>query len=241
MFFMSFISHLLSAWFAFLLPCFATFKALNHLPHSEPELKRWAMYWSIVGVFVAFEYVAEWVISWFPFYWEVKTLFLLYLSLPQTQGSTYIYQTYVHPFLIKNEASIDSGIAALQSNALAFIQAKLGDLFGYITKAAGQNPTTATPGGAPGAPPNAAQWQSAAFGLWNTYGASIMNAVRPAAAGTPNTAAYATTPVGAQRSNPNTPNKPRSSSSTPNEYFAASTAVPGPNPPFPTPQHFQGR
>ncbi|KAF5323315.1 hypothetical protein D9611_005749 [Ephemerocybe angulata] len=232
--FMSLISHLLSAWFAFLLPCFATFKALNRLPHSEPELKRWAMYWSIVGVFVAFEYIAEWL----PFYWEVKTLFLLYLSLPQTQGSTYIYQTYVHPFLIKNEASIDAGIDGLQSNALTFIQAKLTDLFRTLSNSANAAGAPGTPGGTAGVP----SWQASAAGLWNAYGGQVINSLRPqGVAGAPS----ATTPSGsaqAQRSNPTTPNKPRSSASTPNEFFGTSTGVLNSNfanPPFPTPQYFQ--
>lgn len=73
------------------------------------------MYWSVVGAFVALEYVAEWVISWyvhlfqnhcqsaefvvrFPFYWELKTLFLLYLALPQTQvSSLLVIRTYMEP------------------------------------------------------------------------------------------------------------------------------------------------
>jgi len=90
-----------SAWFAFLLPCYSTFKVLSHQPVSEPDIQKWAMYWSVVGAFVAFEYLAEWLISWqvtFPplapcdhyHYsllgcpWELKTAFLLFLSLPQT-------------------------------------------------------------------------------------------------------------------------------------------------------------
>ena len=95
-----------SAWFAFFLPSYATFKTLSNRPISESELQQWAMYWSVIGAFVAFEYVAEWFITWYavfstsylekwylillkriPFYWEVKTLFLLFLSLPQTQVS----------------------------------------------------------------------------------------------------------------------------------------------------------
>jgi len=94
-----------SAWFAFLLPCYSTFKVLSHQPVSEPDIQKWAMYWSVIGAFVAFEYLAEWLISWqvifpplapcdhltlallpsrLPFYWELKTAFLLFLSLPQT-------------------------------------------------------------------------------------------------------------------------------------------------------------
>ena len=53
-----------SAWFAFLLPSYATWKALAHRPVSEPELERWCMYWAVVGAFVAFEYVTGWLLDW---------------------------------------------------------------------------------------------------------------------------------------------------------------------------------
>jgi receptor expression-enhancing protein 1/2/3/4 len=91
----------ISAYFAFLLPCYSTFKALSHRPVSEPDLERLCMYWTVIGAFVAFQYTAEWLISWyvyqhlmclrlirasrFPFYFEIKTLFLLFLALPQIQ------------------------------------------------------------------------------------------------------------------------------------------------------------
>jgi len=122
---MSMLSNLLCAWFAFLIPCYSTWKALAHRPLSEPDLERWAMYWVCVGGLVAFENVAQWFVSWFPFYWEARTLFLLFLALPQTQGSTFIFQTYVEPFFKKNEGEIDAGIQAAQSNTLTFLQAKL--------------------------------------------------------------------------------------------------------------------
>jgi hypothetical protein len=35
----------LSAYFAFLLPAYKTFKALRHRPLSEPELERLAQFW----------------------------------------------------------------------------------------------------------------------------------------------------------------------------------------------------
>ena len=53
-----------SAWFAFFLPCYATFKVLSHRPINEAELQKHAMYWSVIGAVVAFEYIAEWLISW---------------------------------------------------------------------------------------------------------------------------------------------------------------------------------
>lgn len=158
------------------------------------------------------------------------------------QGSTYIYQTYVHPFLTKNEATLDDGIAALQSNALAFFQAKLADLFRLVTNAAGQRPAAsgpATPGANPAANANGAAWQAAAAGLWDTYGASVINSLRPQ----PGSAAVVSTPgavstAGGQRSNPTTPNQPRASAaSTQKDAYGSSSAVP--TPPFPVPQFFQ--
>ncbi|GLB35989.1 putative TB2/DP1, HVA22 family protein [Lyophyllum shimeji] len=60
----SLVSHAVSAWFAFLLPCYATFKVLAHRPLSEPDLQRWSMYWTVIGVFLTFEHLGEWLISW---------------------------------------------------------------------------------------------------------------------------------------------------------------------------------
>lgn len=79
---------IVSAWFAFLLPSYATFKALSHRPLSEHELQRWAMYWTVVGAFVAFEYTAEWLISWYvTFSLPVVTSIIPYLPCLVLQAS----------------------------------------------------------------------------------------------------------------------------------------------------------
>ncbi|OSX67275.1 hypothetical protein POSPLADRAFT_1037934 [Postia placenta MAD-698-R-SB12] len=134
----SLASNLLSAWFAFLLPCYGTWKSLAHRPVSEPELERWAMYWSVLGAFVAFEYVAEWLVSWLPFYWEIKTLFLLFLALPQTQGSTWFYVTFMNPYLTKNEAEIDAGIVQAKENIITFLQNRVQAIWQSVLDSAAQ-------------------------------------------------------------------------------------------------------
>ncbi|OBZ78769.1 putative HVA22-like protein g [Grifola frondosa] len=173
---MSVVSHLLSAWFAFLLPCYATWKALAHRPVSDAELERWGMYWAVVGAFVAFEYVAIWLLSWIPFYWETRTAFLLFLALPQTQGSTYVYVTYMQPFLIKNQVHIDAGIEAAQTNMLAFLQTRFvafwQTFWDLATKAsAPANQTTAA-----GPQPTGPNPVAIAKGLWSAYSPSLMGA-----------------------------------------------------------------
>jgi len=142
--FTSLIFHLVSAWFAFLLPAFATYKALSQ--KDLDAVTNLSMYWCTVGVLVGIEYVCEWLISWFPFYWEIKTLFLLFLALPQTQGSTLIYQSYLEPFFRQNEKELDQGILSAQSTAVTFVQAKSQAIWEAIWGVINKNPANGRPG-----------------------------------------------------------------------------------------------
>ena len=53
-----------SGWFTFLLPSYWTFKTLKQRPLDEREIEKWASYWIVIGALVAFEYTAEWLLSW---------------------------------------------------------------------------------------------------------------------------------------------------------------------------------
>jgi receptor expression-enhancing protein 1/2/3/4 len=173
---MSLLSHILIGYFCFALPSFATFKALSHRPLSEPELQRWATYWSVVGAFTAVEYALEWFISWLPFYWEVKTGFLMFLALPQTEGSTYIYETYLRPFYTQNEADLDSGILTVQKNTLNFIQARIGSLLDIFWNLLNKNSAAQSQGQPPAESGNPL---GPALNLWKTYSSSVMNTAQP--------------------------------------------------------------
>ncbi|KAI0639614.1 hypothetical protein C8Q77DRAFT_1082069 [Trametes polyzona] len=144
------------------------------------------MYWAVVGAFVAVEYVSGWLLDWIPFYWEARTVFLLFLALPQTQGSTWVYQTYFQPFLLKNQADIDASISAAQTNALTFLQSRLQvfwQTFWDLATKASQNPNQpgAAAGGAAPAQPAGASPVELARSLWSSYGASLIGAARQAA------------------------------------------------------------
>ncbi|TBU49950.1 TB2/DP1, HVA22 family-domain-containing protein [Dichomitus squalens] len=244
----SFISHVLSAWFAFLLPSYGTWKALTHRPVSEPDLERWCMYWAVVGAFVAVEYVTGFILDWVPFYWEARTVFLLFLSLPQTQGSTWVYQTYFHPFLTKNQADIDASLAAAQSNALSFIQSRLQVFWQTFWDLATKNQARA-PTGAPGAAPSAPQqpagaanYAELARGLWASYGSSLIGAVQQAArpatgaqAGAAAASRPAPTPYDVGSSTSVQAHQNSFSSEMVNNFSPSSSASNVP-PPFPEPQ-----
>ncbi|KAJ8509414.1 hypothetical protein ONZ45_g8406 [Pleurotus djamor] len=239
------VSQALCAWFVFLLPGYATFKAMSNQPAAQAELQRWTVYWTVLGPILAFSHLAEWFISWFPFYWETKTIFLLFLALPQTEGSTYIYNVYLHPFLVKNEAELDASILAAQNNTVAFLQthlAKLWDmLLGFLNKApASGGQAASTPNGTA---PTAISLDTVK-GLWNSYGPAVLGALhaQSGATSSPGANSFASasstslqTPSGAERRvSPNA-----SATSLPNPYEGSSPAttpsvVP---PPFPVPQH----
>ncbi|KAK0233062.1 TB2/DP1, HVA22 family-domain-containing protein [Armillaria fumosa] len=198
----SLIFSALCAWFAFFLPCFATFKLLSQQPVPEAELQRTAKYWTVIGAYVGFEYLVGWLIGWLPFYWEAKTVFLLFLSLPQTQGSTFVYDTYLKPFFVKNHNSIDSGIISIQGSIITFIHTRLYAVWELLWSVINKTPPPGQPPAA--APPPAAGFSvESAMGLWRTYGPSLLSAIQ-----TGNARAGPATPV--------TPSASASSTSTDN-------------------------
>ncbi|KAI0271422.1 TB2/DP1, HVA22 family-domain-containing protein [Gloeopeniophorella convolvens] len=187
---MSLVSRLLTGWFAFLLPAYSTFKALKQRPLDEREVERWASYWTVIGAVVAFEYAAEWLLSWFPFYWEIKTIFLLFLSLPQTEGSTYIYQTYVEPFLIQNEAEIDASITSARTETITFLQTRLTTLWELVWSAVDRTPMASKHGAAGegianGFPPVGQKALQSLQGLLGALGSSAHPPAEATAGGRP--------------------------------------------------------
>ncbi|KAK0484662.1 TB2/DP1, HVA22 family-domain-containing protein [Armillaria novae-zelandiae] len=185
-------SRIICSISAFLYPGYASYKTLSQRPASEEELERWLMYWSVLGCIVSVEYVAEWLISWIPFYYLTKTLFLLYLSLPQTQGSTYLYINHLEPFFTTHEAQIDATTASLRAKLYSFVQARARALWDQISASVGQQAAVA----GDGPPPSLANPVSGPAQLvtsfWRSYGpgivasgAALLKQATPAPAPTP--------------------------------------------------------
>lgn len=97
------------------------------------------MYWAVIGVISAAEMTCEWLINWsellslcslrkqltfgsktryrLPFYYDVKTIALLWLTLPQIQGSSYVYIHHLHPWLSAHESDIDTFLLSAKARA----------------------------------------------------------------------------------------------------------------------------
>ncbi|EJD03685.1 uncharacterized protein FOMMEDRAFT_167026 [Fomitiporia mediterranea MF3/22] len=186
MVFVYFVSRLISSWFAFALPLFRSFQALQRRPLSETDIERLTKYWIVVGALLAFEYSVEAFISWFPFYWELKLLFLLFISLPQVQGSTYIYDTWLSPYLSRNELYLDRQIDSASENFLGFFQAQVQVILDKIMGRTSAGTPGAGPNGATGmqAPSFVADGARLAMSFLMSHGASMAgreDPVRPGA------------------------------------------------------------
>ncbi|KAG0255333.1 hypothetical protein BG011_005196 [Mortierella polycephala] len=98
-------------------PAYASYKAINS--GDNTRLTAWLMYWSVMGIFSLAEFVLDTFVFWFPFYYEVKVLFVLWMVLPQTQGSIYLYQAFIDPYLTQHEREIDQTLKDIQKRAMA--------------------------------------------------------------------------------------------------------------------------
>ncbi|KAI0260054.1 TB2/DP1, HVA22 family-domain-containing protein [Gloeopeniophorella convolvens] len=172
-----FTSRLVSCVVAFLYPGYASFKTLSQRPASEEDLERWLMYWSVLACVIGIEYLAEWLVSWIPFYYFVKMIFLLYLALPQTRGASYLYQTHLAPLLRTHEPQIDAALAQLKARLLAFLHTRARALWDAVVASATSPPPPAAAeasAGGPGAPPalsDPVSGPTQMLGtLWRTYG-----------------------------------------------------------------------
>ena len=62
---------------------------------------KWMMYWIVFALFTSVETISDVFLSWFPFYYEIKIIFLIWLLSPATKGSSLLYRKFVHPQLLR--------------------------------------------------------------------------------------------------------------------------------------------
>lgn len=61
------------------------------------------MYWIVFAFFTCCETFTDIFLSWFPFYYELKVVIVIWLLSPVTEGSSVLYRNFVHPMLTKRE------------------------------------------------------------------------------------------------------------------------------------------
>lgn len=102
------ISRIVVLAFGTLYPAYSSYKAVK--TKNVKEYVKWMMYWIVFAFFTTAETVTDIVLSWFPFYFELKIAFVIWLLSPYTKGSSLLYRKFVHPTLSKRETEIDEYI-----------------------------------------------------------------------------------------------------------------------------------
>ncbi|XP_052123622.1 uncharacterized protein LOC113205458 isoform X1 [Frankliniella occidentalis] len=105
----SIVSRLVILLFGTLYPAYASYKAVR--TKDVKEYVKWMMYWIVFALFTCAETFTDVLLSfWFPFYYEIKIIVVLWLLAPATKGSSIIYRKFVHPTFTKKEKEIDEAI-----------------------------------------------------------------------------------------------------------------------------------
>lgn len=104
----SIISRLVILLFGTLYPAYASYKAVR--TKNVKEYVKWMMYWIVFALFTCIETFTDVFLSWFPFYYEIKIVLVIWLLSPATKGSSILYRKFVHPMLSSREQEIDEYI-----------------------------------------------------------------------------------------------------------------------------------
>ncbi|XP_059607683.1 uncharacterized protein LOC132255604 [Phlebotomus argentipes] len=101
----AFVSRIVILLFGTLYPAYASYKAVR--TKNVKEYVKWMMYWIVYAFFTCIETFTDIFLSWFPFYYEVKVILVIWLLSPATKGSSTLYRKFVHPMLTRREHEID--------------------------------------------------------------------------------------------------------------------------------------
>ncbi|ORY92069.1 TB2/DP1, HVA22 family-domain-containing protein [Syncephalastrum racemosum] len=86
---------LITNFIGWLYPAYESFKAIEST--SASHRKQWLTYWSVFGFIQMGEYFTDTLLYWFPFYFLFKTIFVLWLALPQFRGAEVMYTRVLQP------------------------------------------------------------------------------------------------------------------------------------------------
>ncbi|KAF9948561.1 ER membrane protein DP1/Yop1 [Mortierella alpina] len=133
MIFFNFAGKLLSNVLGWVYPAYRSFKALESPSKDDdrqcvnpmlsasfncmpvPRLTYWAVY-GFVSILESFTDV---LLYWFPFYFFLKSVFLLWLMIPSFNGAATIYARILRPFLVQHRSEIDSHLDNVKAKVSA--------------------------------------------------------------------------------------------------------------------------
>ncbi|CAH9120592.1 unnamed protein product [Cuscuta epithymum] len=113
----SLLTRVLVLIFGYAYPAYECFKSVEMNKPDIQQLRFWCQYWIIVAIMAVSEKIGDAFISWIPMYSEAKLAFYIYLWFPKTKGTTYVYDSFFRPLVLKHENEIDDNLLKLRVKA----------------------------------------------------------------------------------------------------------------------------
>ncbi|KAG4089326.1 receptor accessory protein 5 [Neocallimastix lanati (nom. inval.)] len=120
--FFNIFGDLLSTLIAFIYPAYASFKAIESTDKSDDT--QWLTYWTVFGFLHLIECFSDQILGWISFYYFLKSIFTLWLSLPQFRGAEILYEKFVRVYLLRNQSTIDGHLNKAAKNAESILTGK---------------------------------------------------------------------------------------------------------------------
>ncbi|CDS08012.1 hypothetical protein LRAMOSA01961 [Lichtheimia ramosa] len=124
MIFFNIAGQLLTNTVSWVYPAYASFKAIES-PQTSDD-KQWLTYWTVIGFVQLLEFFGDILFSFIPFYFVLKTAFILWLTLPQFRGAEVLYTRVLRPYLLNAQSDIDKHAEQLRQ--------KVSDVASDLTK-----------------------------------------------------------------------------------------------------------
>ncbi|KAJ0976650.1 hypothetical protein J5N97_012160 [Dioscorea zingiberensis] len=112
-----FINRVLVLLLGYAYPAFECFKVVEKSNGEIQELKFWCKYWIIVAIVTVLERFSDIFASCLPMYAELKLAFFIYLWYPKTQGTGFVYETFLRPCIVKHEPEIEEKLQKIRSKS----------------------------------------------------------------------------------------------------------------------------
>ena len=109
-------SCLIVSIIGFAYPAYASIKAIES--EEKDDDTKWLTYWTVYSSFNVVRYFTDVLMSWFPLYFVFKCAFLLWCMAPfSCNGSVFIYNKFLKPFVTKHEKTIDGYLEGAKERA----------------------------------------------------------------------------------------------------------------------------
>ncbi|KAM9461478.1 receptor expression-enhancing protein 6 isoform 1-T1 [Clarias gariepinus] len=103
-------------------------------PNKDDDTQ-WLTYWVVYGFFGIGEFFLDIFLSWFPFYYLFKCLFLLWCMAPVPwNGSQMLYKRLVQPLFLRHEATVDNMVCDLSGKALTAVETVTRDVLQTLVR-----------------------------------------------------------------------------------------------------------